>query len=186
MLFAAAAAALCACSQRPLPDPIPAPVAPLTVVPEVSPWPGIFSRARRAADAERFGEADRLLAEFAQQHASSPESSEATFWRALFSIDPANTTATVSDQIAAFDSYIAAGPSLPRYTEARILRRMVEAIDSTRALVVAVRATAEARDRAKSDEVKRLSDELEKTLAEMERIKRRLAPRPPDEKRPPQ
>jgi hypothetical protein len=154
-------------------------------VPAVSPWPGIFSRALRAADAGRFPEADRLLSEFIANDGHSAEASEAAFWRALFSADPANASATVLDQIAYLDAYLAAGPSLPRYTEARILRRMVETIDSTRALIVAVRAAAEARERAKSDEVKRLSDELEKTVAEMERIKRRLVPRPPDERRPP-
>jgi hypothetical protein len=160
-------------------------VAPPTLVPAVSPWPGVFARARRAADEGRYNEADRVLAEFVAQHGPSPEANEATFWRALFSADPANVVATVSDQIAAFEEYLALGPSLPRYTEARILRRIVEAMDSTRALIVAVRTTAEARERAKSDEVKRLSDELERTVAEMERIKRRLAPRRPDDKRPP-
>jgi hypothetical protein len=151
----------------------------------MSPWPGVFSRARRAADAGRFDEADRVLADFIAQHGPSAEASEASFWRALYSADPANTSSTVRDQLAALDEYLAIGPSLPRYTEAKVLRRMVEAVDSTRALIVAVRAAAEARERAKSDEVKRLSDELERAVAEMERIKRRLAPKPPDDKRPP-
>ncbi len=61
---------------------------------------------------------------------------------------------------------------------------MVEVIDSTRATVVAVRAAGDARDQAKQDEVKRLSDELEKALGELERIKRRLMPKP-EAKKPP-
>jgi len=72
---------------------------------------------------------------------------------------------------------------LPRYEEAVILRRMVETIDSTRSVIVAVRAAADARDRAKNDEVRRLSDELEKTVAELERVRRRLVPKPPDQPR---
>lgn len=173
------------CASHPPPVPAPPPTATPTPVPAVSPWPAVFARARRAADAGRFEEADRVLAEFIAQHGPSAEAHEATFWRALFTADPANTTATIANQVAAFEEYLALGPSLPRYTEARILRRMVEAVDSTRALIVAVRTTAEARERAKSDEVKRLSDELERAVAEMERIKRRLAPKPPDDKPPP-
>jgi hypothetical protein len=161
----------------PAPSPEPAPVV-------VSPWPGVLASARRAVDARRYTEADRILGEFAVQHAQTAEGAEADFWRALFRADPANTESTVREQLAAFDSYLTGGPSLPRYTEAQVLRRMVEAMDSTRALIVAVRAAADARERAKNDEVKRLSDELEKTVTEMERIRRRLAPKP-EEKKPP-
>jgi acyl-CoA reductase-like NAD-dependent aldehyde dehydrogenase len=178
-LLAALACAPKSAAPPPAAAPAPEPV------PSVSPWPGVFSRALRAADAGRFADADRALSEFAALQPLSPEGQEATFWRALLSVDPANSESTVRDQVAAFDAYLAAGPSLPRYHEAKVLRRMVEAMDSTRAMIVAVRAAADARERARGDEVKRLSDELEKTVAEMERIKRRLSARPPDEKRPP-
>jgi hypothetical protein len=175
---------LAACLTKHAPPAVPAPPVPEPSVPTVSPWPAIFTSARRAADAGRYAEADRILGEFAVQHARSPDGAEADFWRALFRSDPANADATIREQLAAFDTYLIGGPSLPRYAEALILRRMVEAIDSARTLVVAVRATVEARERAKNDEVKRLSDELEKAVAEMERIRRRLAPKP-EERKPP-
>jgi hypothetical protein len=160
------------------PEPKPAPP------PAVSPWFGVLASARRAADAGHFDDAERILATFAVEHPGTPEGAEADFWRALFRADPANTKTTLREQLSALDAYINGGPSQPRYTEAVILRRMVETVDSARAVIVAVRATADARDRAKNDEVKRLTEELEKAVAEMERIRRRLAPKP-DEKKPP-
>jgi hypothetical protein len=168
------------------PRPETAPTPPIPAAPTVSPWPGVLASARRAADAGRFADADRVLSEFAVQHPQSPEGAEADFWRALFRSDPANRDATIREQLAAFDSYLNGGPSLPRYAEAKILRRMVETVDSARAVIVAVRAAADVRERAKNDEVKRLSDELEKALAEMERIRRRLSPKPDEKKPPPQ
>ena len=166
----------CAKHQPPPPPPPSPEPAPLVV----SPWPGILAGARRAADGGHFQDADRILSEFATQHPQSPEGVEADFWRALFRADPANTESTVREQLAAFDAYLTGGPARPRYTEAQVLRRMVEVIDSTRALIVAVRASADARERAKTDEVKRISDELEKAVTELERIKRRLTPKPPE------
>ncbi len=166
----------CATHQPPPPPPPSPEPAPLVV----SPWPGVLASARRAAESGRFQDADRILGEFTAQHQQSPEGAEADFWRALFRTDPANTESTVRDQLDAFDAYLSGGASRPRFTEAQVLRRMVEVIDSTRALIVAVRASADARERAKSDEVKRISDELEKAVTELERIKRRLTPKPPE------
>lgn len=179
-----AAALLTACAPRP--EPLPPPIViPLPEVPPVSPWPGVLLRAKSLADAGRYSEADRVLAEFAVSRPGSAEGAEADFWRALFRADPANSEATVRDQLAALDTYLNGGPSMPRRAEAMVLRRLVEAADSARSVITAVRAAALARERAKGDEVKRLSDELEKTLAELDRIRRRLAPRPPDTKPPP-
>jgi hypothetical protein len=124
------------------------------------------------------------LADFAVQHAGSPEGAEADFWRALLRADPLNGAATVRDQLAALDTYLQGGSSQPRYLEAQILRRLVEQVDSLRSVVVGVRAAAQARERARGDEVRRLADELEKALAELVRIRRRLAPRPEDRKPP--
>jgi hypothetical protein len=176
------------CAKRQMP-PAPLPV----VVPDpVSPWPGVLLRAQRLADEGRFRDADRVLGEYAVAHEHTLEGAEADFWLALFKADPSNNEVTVRDQLVALDTYLHGGPTMPRYAEALILRRLVETTDSARAMIVAVRASAQARERAKADEVKRLSDELEKTAAELERIRRRLAPRvddrrppPPDPNRPP-
>jgi hypothetical protein len=167
---------------RQQPAPLPPPPVPL---PAVSPWPGILARAQRLADGGRFAEADRLLGEFAVSQPGTADGAEADFWRALFKADPLNRDVPVYEQLAAFDAYLHGGPSLPRYAEAQIMRRLIEVADSTTALVVAVRASAEARDRAKNEEVKRLAEEVEKTVAELERIRRRLAPKADDKKPPP-
>lgn len=172
---------LAACASQPVPVPPPPPPTPL---PQISPWPGILVRAQRLVERGRYGEADQVLAEFAVQHAGTPEGAEADFWRAVFKADPSNPEVTVREQLAALDTYLSGGPELPRYVEVLVLRRLVETVDSTRSLVVAVRAAADARVDAKNDEVKRLSDELEKTVAELDRIRRRLVPRP-EERRPP-
>lgn len=169
-----------ACARH-TPPPEPAPPPPIETP---SPWPGVLASARQAADAGRFELADRVLADFAVEHAGTAMGAEADFWRAVFRADPANHEVTVRDQLAAIDTYLHGGPGMPHYVEARILRSMVETVDSTRAVIVAVRAAADARDRAKDLEVKRLSDELEKALGELERIRRRLAPKP-DTGRPP-
>ena len=173
---------LTACTSAPM--PVPPPPLP-TPLPDISPWPGILVRAQRLAERGRYAEADQVLAEFAVNHPGSRDGAEADFWRALLKADPANEEVTVREQLAALDTYLAGGPEMPRYVEAQILRRLVEAVDSTRSLVVAVRAAANARVDAKNDEVKRLSDELEKTVAELERIRRRLIPRGDDRKPPP-
>ncbi|HSA55098.1 MAG TPA: hypothetical protein VLE53_05305 [Gemmatimonadaceae bacterium] len=170
-----------ACTSAPVPMP-PAP--PPTPLPQISPWPGILVRAQRLAEDGRYAEADQVLAEFAVEHPGTHEGAEADFWRAMLKADPGNADVTVREQLAALDTYLAGGPEMPRYIEAQILRRLVETVDSTRSLVVAVRAAADARVDAKNDEVKRLSDELEKTVAELERIRRRLIPRA-DERKPP-
>lgn len=180
---AAGLLALAACAPRPparvivLAEPErPAPISPL---------PGILHRAQELADRGRFADADRVLADFATSRPGTPEGAEADFWRALLRADPANTDATVRDQLAAIDTYLNGGPEMPRYVEALILRRLVETADSARSMITAVRAAAQARERAKEDESKRLADELEKALAELDRIRRRLAPKPPDSKPPP-
>jgi hypothetical protein len=145
----------------------------------------VLARAQRLADAGRYGEVERLLSDFAVAHPGTPEGADADFWRAMFKADPLNRDVDIREQLAAFDTYLNAGPSAARYAEAQVMRRLLEFVDSTRAVVVAVRAAASARERAKSDEVKRLSDELEKSVAELERIRRRLTPKPEEKKPPP-
>jgi hypothetical protein len=170
-----------ACTAPPVRPPAPPPPTP---IPEISPWPGVLVRAQRLADAGRYAAADEVLADFAVKNQGTAEGAEADFWRALLKADPLNPETSVREQLAALDTYLNGGPDMPRYVEAQVLRRLVEAVDSTRALVVAVRTAAGARAEAKNDEVKRLADELEKAVAELERIRRRLAPRP-DERKPP-
>jgi hypothetical protein len=168
------------CRKPPPPPPTPerVEVAPTPALPPISPWPATIAAALRAAESGRYDEAERLLVEFSVKHAGTPEGTESDFWRALLKIDPSNRKVAVREQLALLDAYLGAGSAAPRYAEALILRRVVEAADSTRALMSTMRASAEAREKARDEEIKKLQDELDRTTAELERIKRRLLPRP--------
>ena len=154
-------------------EPAPAP-------PPISAWPGTLATAVRAAQQGRYADADSILAKYALAHAGSAEGIEADYWRALYRLDPFNTGASIREALAALDSYINAGPTAPRFEEARILRRLMESLDSSRTQLTAARADAQSRDRARDDEIRKLGDELEKTMAELDRIRRRLAQKPND------
>jgi len=154
--------------------PVVAP-APTDTTRSLAPALGTLLRSQRAVERGEYDDADRMLAEFAVSHPGTPEGAESDFFRALFRADPANGGTTLRDQLAAFDAYLGGGAALPRYAEAVVLRRLVEVADSSRVAVIAVRKLSEVREHAKDAEIQRLSDELEKTVAELERVKRRLA-----------
>ncbi len=173
LLWLALVLAACARPAQP-PAPVVAPPV-LPPVTAVSPWPGLLRQAQQAADAGDYATADRILAEYGVAHPKTPEGAEADFFRALFKADPPNAASTIREQLGAFDAYLVGGSAQPHYTEAIVIRRLLESSDSLRALVAAVRATQDARARVREDEIRRLTDVLEKTTAELERIKRRLA-----------
>jgi hypothetical protein len=172
----AAATLAAACGKSPPPQ-IPAPrVEPATTVaPPVSPWPGTLLLAQRSVDAGDYAQADRVLQEFAVSHPGSAEGAEADFFRALFKADPANASIDYREQVGAVESYLAGGPALPRYHEAIVLRRLIDAVDSARTQTGVVRRLGQERERSRDEEIRKLTDRLEKTEAELERIKRRLA-----------
>jgi hypothetical protein len=168
-----------ACSGSPPPDPSPAPVIdtlPAAPPEPASQWPAILASAIRAADAGRYEDADRILLTHSLGHRGKAEGMESDFWRALLRADPANGASGTRDAMSLLDAYIAAGPGAPRYVEAVMTRRFVATLDSARAAAVTARSSSDARDRAREEEIRRLTEELEKTAAELDRIKRRLAP----------
>jgi len=154
-----------------------------------APMEGQLSTTLRQADREvlaaRFGVADRLLTDFAEQQPDAPERVEVGFWRALFKLDPANPTATPRDAIALLDAYLASRQVVAHRGAATSLRRIAVALDRPPTVVVASpaptapstrpEARPETRPDTNADEVQRLRDELAKANAELERIKRRLA-----------
>ncbi len=179
-LLALAAGPLAVSCRRAPPAPLPAPIVQLVVAPPppISPWPGTLATALRAAESGRFTEAERILTDFGLANPGTPEGSESDFWRALLKTDPANRAVTPRESMALYDAYLSGGTSQPRYAEALILRRVVESMDSTRALLATVRASADAREKSRDDEIRRLNDVVDRTTAELERIKRRLIPKP--------
>lgn len=138
-------------------------------------------RAESEVLGSRFGVADRLLADFAVRHPASPEMYEATFWRALYKLDPANQTASPREVVPLVNAYLASSPTAPRRAAASTLRRLATALDRPAAPPVVSSSdsltapAAKAPDKLRDEEIQRLKEELAKANAELERIKRRLA-----------
>ena len=149
-------------------------------------------RAEAEVAAGRFGVADRLLADYAERRADTPEAAETALWRALFRLDPANPTAGPLDAIPLLDGYLTGPVVVAHPSVATALRRVAVALDrpvvapapaaenpagsSTVRADVKLEPKAEPRgdDKARDEEITRLKDELSKANAELERIKRRL------------
>jgi hypothetical protein len=129
--------------------------------------------AQSDADRGRHAEADRALREFAAAHAGSAEAVETTYWRAVFMLDPANTTATARDAGTLLERYLATNAPLAHRAEASVLQRIAKALAAPREA-----APARPSDATREAEIKALKDELEQTKAELERIKKRVAPPP--------
>ena len=181
--------------------------APLTKIVAPAParaWPAVLSRARGFAARGEFDVADSTLADFAHTYPTSEETLEASYWRALFALDPSNRTQSIGSAIASLDAYLADTRPREHVLEATTLRRVAGQLDALNRL--AASAIAQAKDasaaatiakaladarietpRAVSDsasqdaEIRRLKDELAKANAELERIRRRLAPPPPSD-----
>lgn len=159
----------------------PPPVVEQVTVPSLppeSPWVGTLAAAQAAADVGQFATADSILAAFERSEPDSPDANESSFWRAMLRADPRNPAFAPAEARAALDSYLAT-PTPRRRTEAAVMLRMLALSDSIRTLHTAQRSAAEARDRAHDEEIQKLRDDLQKTQAELDRIKRRLgSPKP--------
>lgn len=163
-----------------------------------SDWPEALRSALNFVLVRDFTRADSTMRAFAARYPGTPLSSETVFYRALFRLDPnveVNAPAEVLREArAGFDAYIAGGPTQPHYGESVLLRRLTGHLDSLHATESAVRAmtsptavaptgvlpgaAAALRDsmRVRDDEITRLRTELDQTKAELDRIRRRLAP----------
>jgi hypothetical protein len=136
-------------------------------------WPAVLIAAQSDVDQKRHAEADKALREFGAEYAQSPEALESTYWRAVFMLDPANTSATPREASALLERYLAAtGPIIHR-AEAGVLQRIARTLAAREAP-----AASRPADATRDAEVKALKDELEQTKAELERIKKRLATPP--------
>ncbi len=165
-------------------------------------WPDVLSRSRHSAARGDFDAADSTLAGFAARYPTSEEALEASYWRALYALDPSNRTQSISNAMSSLDAYLADTRPREHVLEATALRRIAGQLDALNR--IAASAIAQAKDanaaaaiaRALSDarieaprtppdstsseaEIKRLKDELAKANAELDRIRRRLTPPPP-------
>jgi hypothetical protein len=147
-------------------------------LPAESPWVGTLAAVRSAVDSGQFAAADSILTAFERSEPDSPDASESAFWRAMLRADPRNPAFAPGEARAGLEAYVAS-PSVRRRTEASVMLRMLALSDSLRAAQAAHRAAADARDRAREEEMQKLRDDLQKTQAELDRIKRRLgSPKP--------
>jgi hypothetical protein len=154
--------------------------------PADSAWTSTLDSAQRLAADSQFAGADTLLAQFALSTQGSVGAQEAMFWRGVFLLEPANKSGSVHDAATAFESYLAGAGPLPHRSEAIVLRRTSHLIDSltqsrsmdsvpSMNLVVSDSSRSSAREQDLAKTVKVLQDSLNKTTAELERIKKRLS-----------
>jgi hypothetical protein len=157
-----------------------------TPVPDVTGWRTTLDSAQRLAADSQYAAADSLLVAFANGAPGSPEANEAAFWRGVFLLAPQHTDSSVRGAAQAFDDYLLSGATEHR-AEAVALQRATHEIDSLTKvrtldslpavhLVVSDDSTKQsAREQEMAKTVKQLQDSLNKTTAELERIKKRLS-----------
>ncbi|HVS59159.1 MAG TPA: hypothetical protein VHE82_00555 [Gemmatimonadaceae bacterium] len=185
------ALALGACAQLPLAQPN-----------VQSDWDRTLYYARRDVEAGNYFAADRLLDEYVRVHPDSREAKEIAFWKAVYTLDPANERGSLAGGIVALDQYLASGDSTAWYrNEALVLRRTAAvaqgvtvgagtpsvAASSSAAssaasssapgkdTVVVVTTTRDEEIASLKDQLAKSKDELAKVSAELDRIKKRLA-----------
>jgi hypothetical protein len=153
-------------------------------------WGTTLDSAQRLAAAAQYASADSLLAMFARNEPGSTGAHEAIFWHGVFLLEPANRSGSWHEALAAFDGYLSSTEPLPHRSEAMVLRRTTRLIDSLSQsrsmdsvpamhLVVSGDSLQETvRDLEAAKMVKTLQDSLNKTTAELERIKKRLTTTP--------
>ena len=140
-------------------------------------WPAALITAQHHVEETRHGDADRVLREFAAEHAQTAEALESVYWRAVFMLDPANTTSSPREAAALLERYLSARSPLVHRAEATVLQRLATRLAAPRESQ-ATPAQPRTPDPAREAEIKALKDELEATKAELERIRKRVAPPP--------
>jgi hypothetical protein len=150
-------------------------------------WAATFDSAQRLAADSEFEAADSVLAAYVRSEPTGVGAREATFWHALWLLDPANKKGSPGAAAQALNDYLADSGTPPHAAEALALRRLTIRMDSlsqTRQLdsmpavhlVVSDDSTkSSAREQEMAKTVKQLQDSLNKTTAELDRIKKRLS-----------
>jgi hypothetical protein len=150
-------------------------------------WAATLDSAQRLAADSEFEAADSVLAAYVQSAPATVGAREATFWHALWLLDPANKKGSPGAAAQLLGDYLADSGTPPHAAEALALRRLTIRMDSlsrTRELdsmpavhlVVSDDSTkTSAREQEMAKTVKQLQDSLNKTTAELDRIKKRLS-----------
>ncbi len=177
------ALALAACAHMPIAAPA-----------GQSDWDHTLEKGRRNVAAGNYFAADKLLDEYVRLHPDTREAREATFWKAVYMVDPANDRGSLAAGISALDGYLASTDSTSVYwDQARVLRRTAAAAQGVRMLtsgtaavsttppevvkdtVVVVSKSRDEEIASLKDQLAKSKDDLAKANAELDRIKKRLA-----------
>jgi hypothetical protein len=145
-------------------------------------WGTLRDSAQALARAGEHARADSLLSAFRDRYPGTPASSDALLWRGLLRADPASRVQSTRAAASDLEAYESGGTFNPFATQTPVIRRLLAQVDSLRLAVAAERNAASVlipRDSLKprDDEVLRLRAELEQARAELDRVRRRLAPR---------
>lgn len=123
-------------------------------------------------------------------HGRAP-AADSLYWQAVDNLDVSNKSGTLDTAIAKLDAYLASPGRLAHDREARVLRTLArnsQQLARVEASLQQARANppapenrpreseSKARDDESLKEIQRLKDELAAANAELERIKKRLAP----------
>ncbi len=172
LLLTVALAAACRRNAA-LPNVVPPPP-PLPVPSVSSQWLGLQSIVLGFVAENRPAAADSSLVQFARTYARTPEGDRARWWRALMRVDARSASGDATLALVQLDSLLADSIALDVRTEAVLMRRSLNAIDSLRKAEGRrrVQATQLATDRG--DELKLTRDSIAKLNTEIQRLKRRL------------
>lgn len=140
-------------------------------------WTATLVAVHRDMTGGRHASAERALRDFAAAYPGTAEAMESNYWRAVLALDPGNEQGSVRDATELLTRYLDSRLPLSHRAEATVLRRLAASVAApARAGPPASAATGtDPRDA----EIQRLKEELENTRAELERIRKRLAPPPP-------
>lgn len=156
-------------------------------------WPSVERDAMNFIVVRDYAHADSTLRAFAARYPGTPATAQSVFLRGLARIDPSSWGNAPLESIRAarnaFDAYVSGGAAEPHYVESLVMRRVAGRLDTLQTSDMAARATATTtsaipgtlRDtlKVRDDEIARLRTELESTKAELDRVRRRLAPPKP-------
>jgi hypothetical protein len=161
------AALVAGCARSPVVAKAPVPV---------TAFGNAIDNAAKRVEVQDYIGADRILSDFALAAKGTSEAGEISFWRALYMIDPNNKSASVAEGLRAIDIYLST-PGTKLYREqAQVVKRTALALQSLRTAQLTTRSAG--KDTVfvnRDDEIAALKDQLAKSNAELERIKKRLA-----------
>ena len=146
-------------------------------------WATTRTAVRALVGRAEHAQADSMLGDFRARFPGTPSAIDALFWRGMLRADPMNRAQSRRDASADLEAYESGGELHTHADEAALVRRLLVQVDSLRASVVQERTAASVlipRDslRPRDEEIVRLRAELDLTRAELERVRRRLAPPP--------